>query len=140
MRYFIDTNIFLRSLHKENPKIFSDCIMLVAAIKENKIDAYTGTIVLTEVAYTLKTFYHFEKDKIIEGLQGIINISGLKILDSYDQNLALNIFEKHSIKYIDALIASNEEIYTRKMTIISYDSDFDKLKILRKEPSQVAKD
>lgn len=109
----------------------------IKAIKENGLDAYTGTIVLTEVAYTLKSFYNLEKQKIIQGLHGIINISGLKILDNYDQNLALELYEKHSIKYIDALIASTDEIFSKEMTVVSYDRDFSKLPVLTLEPSEV---
>lgn len=112
---------------------------LIKAIKENGLDAYTGTIVLTEVAYTLKSFYNLEKEKIIQGLQGIINISSLKILDSYNQNLAIELYEKHSIKYIDALIASTDEIFSKEMTVVSYDRDFSKLPVLTLEPSEVLK-
>ena len=139
MQYFIDTNIFLRILHKENEKIFQECLSLLNSIKENKIEASTATVVLTEVVWTLSTFYHISKLKVIEGIQGIIQINGLKIIDNYNHPLALQLFEKHSIKYIDALIASNEDIYAKKMTVVSYDRDFDKLPILRKEPKEVLK-
>lgn len=137
MKYFIDTNIFIRVLHKENDKLFHECHSFLKSIKENKIEAYTGTVVLTEVVWTLSSFYKISKAKIIEGVHGIINISGLKVTDNYNQNLALTLFEKHSVKYIDALIASNEEIYTKKMTVISYDRDFDKLPVIRKEPKEI---
>ncbi|MBI3379420.1 PIN domain-containing protein [Candidatus Gottesmanbacteria bacterium] len=139
MQYFIDTNIFLRSLYKENPKIFNECVDFIKAIKEKRLDAYTGTIILTEVVYTLKSFYNFEKYKIIQGLQGIINISGLKILDNYNQLLALDLYEKYSIKYVDALIASMSEVYDKEMIVVSYDRDFDKLPILAFTPGEVLK-
>ncbi len=139
MLYFIDTNIFLRALHKENEKLFRESISLLTSIKENKIEAYTATVVLTEVVWTLSSFYKISKGKIIEGLTGIINLSGLKIMDQYNQLRALELYEKHSIKYIDALIASNEDIYTKKLIVVSYDRDFDKLKIIRKEPGEIIK-
>jgi len=137
MPYFIDTNIFLRTLYKEYPQKFLECTNLFKSIRENKIDAATGTICLTEVAYTLKTYYKFRKEKIIEGIRSIININGLKIIDNYNQELALDIFEKYSVKFTDALIASSEDIYSRKMTVVSYDRDFDKLPILYREPSEI---
>lgn len=137
MGYFIDTNIFIRVLHKENEKLFRECLLLLQSIKENKIEAYTGTIVLTEVVWTLSSFYKISKAKIIEGVRGIINISGLKITDIYNQNLALTLFEKHSVKFIDALIASIEEVYTKKMIVVTYDRDFDKLPVIRKEPKDI---
>lgn len=140
MQYFIDTNIFIRALHKENERLFLECITLIKSIKENQIEAVTGTVVLTEIVWTLSSFYKINKAKIIEGLQGIINIRGLKIIDNYNQNLALHLFEKHPIKYIDALIASSENIYSKKVTIVSYDQDFDKLGVIRKEPLEAIKE
>lgn len=137
MRYFIDTNIFIRVLHKENEKLFHECFSFLKSVKENKIEAYTGTVVLTEVVWTLSSFYKISKAKIIEGLRGIINISGLKITDNYNQSLALTLFEKHSIKYIDAFIASIEEVSAKKMIVVSYDRDFDKLPVIRQEPKDI---
>ena len=137
MPYFIDTNIFLRTLHKENEKIFLECITFLKSIKENQLEAATGSVVLAEVAWTLHSFYKFSKVKIIEGLHGIAGISGLKIIDNYNDLLAIEIFEKFNIKFTDALIASNENIYTRKMTVVSYDRDFNKLPILHKEPGEI---
>ena len=139
MRYFIDTNIFIRVLHKENEKLFQECLLLLQSIKKNEIEAFTGTVVLTEAVWTLSSFYKISKAKIIEGVRGIININGLKVLDNYNQSLALTLFEKHSIKYIDALIASNEDINARKMTIVSYDRDFDRLPVIHQEPKEVLK-
>lgn len=137
MDYFIDTNIFLRVLYKEYPQIFQDCRNLLKAVKENKIDAFTGTIVLTEVTFTLKSYYKFEKDKILQGLRGIKNLGNLTIIDTYNHLLALQLFEKYSIKFTDALIASIEEVSAKKMIVVSYDRDFDKLPVIRQEPKDI---
>lgn len=139
MPYFIDANIFIRALHKENEKMFSECISLLKLIKKNHIEAYTATVVLTEIVWTLHSFYKIPKARIIQAVKGILNINGLRIVDNYDQIKAIQIFEKYSIKYIDALIASNNEISKKKMAIVSYDKDFDKLAILRKEPVDVVR-
>ncbi len=137
MRYFIDSNIFIRTLHKENEKVFLECIALLKCIKNNQIEAYTGTVVLAEIAWTLNSFYKIEKERISEGLRSIININGLRIIDEYNHTLALELFGKYSLKYIDALIASNPEIYGKTSIIVSYDRDFDKLPVIRKEPREV---
>lgn len=139
MVYFIDTNIFLRVLYKEYPLIHQDCRIFLQAVKENKINACTATVVLAEVAYTLKSYYKFDKEKILEGLKGIVNLANLDIIDTYNHLLALQLFEKYSVKYIDALIASMDAIQNKQMTIISYDLDFDKLPVLRKEPNQIVR-
>ena len=139
MLYFIDSNIFLRALHKENRKFFLDCVRLLKNIKENRIKAYTSTIVLAEVVWTLQSFYGIEKDKIISGLKGITSLNGLKITDNYNNVLALDIWQKHSVKFIDALIASDPAVQDKSACIISYDRDFDKLKVLRYEPKDILK-
>jgi len=55
------------------------------------------------------------------------------------QNLAIEIYEKFPVKFIDALIVSNPKIFKKEITIISYDKDFDKLNVKRKEPKDVLK-
>ena len=139
MLYFIDSNIFLRALHKENRKFFLDCVRLLKNIKENRIKAYTSTVVLAEVVWTLQSFYGIEKDKIISGLKGITSLNGLKITDNYNNVLALDIWQKHSVKFIDALIASDPAVQDKSASIISYDRDFDKLKVVRHEPKDILK-
>lgn len=140
MIYFIDTNIFLRALYKENAQTFLECTNFLKAVKENKIDACTGTLVLTEIVYTLRSYYQLDKEIIIKGLQSIVHLGSLKIVDEYDHRLALQFFGKYSIKYIDALIASHETIVSQKMTIVSYDRDFHKLPVLWKKPHEVVKE
>ncbi|OGG00592.1 hypothetical protein A3D78_02325 [Candidatus Gottesmanbacteria bacterium RIFCSPHIGHO2_02_FULL_39_14] len=137
MIYFIDSNVFLRLLIIDNKKQYNDCFSFIEAIKQNKFDAITNTLVLAEIVWTLLSFYKIPKEKVIEGIKGIVQLRGLKIIDSYNQLLALKLYEIYSIKYIDSLIASSEGISNKKICIVSYDTDFDKLRLLRKEPGQV---
>ncbi len=137
MQYFIDTNIFLRVIIKNDQKQFDECVIFLTALKSNQFDAFTGTVVLAEIVWQLTSFYAVPKKEIIRRIRSLQGINGLNIIDNYNQTLALEIFEKYSIKYIDALIASNEDIYTKKMTIVSYDRDFDKLPVIRKEPKDI---
>lgn len=137
MTYLIDTNIFLRTLINENEPIFQDCLNLLTKIKENKIKAITQGVVISEIIWTLSSFYKFPKPKVLQATNSIINLNGLKIIDNYNHNLALDLYSKHKVKYIDALIASNDNIQSGKWAILSYDKDFDKLGITRKQPNQI---
>jgi len=137
MRYFIDSNIFLRALTKDNETQTKFCAKFLKAIKENKIDAYTSTVVLSEVVWTLQTYYHFAKENVIKALKSIINLRGLKIDDIYDHLEASELYDKYPIKFVDALIASDSQILEKKVTIVSYDKDFDKLSVIRKEPNDI---
>lgn len=136
-RYFLDTNIFLRTLVKENEPSFKECCQLLKTVKLNKIKAVTANLVLAEVVWTLSSYYQFPKTKVIRAIKSIINLRGLKIIDGYNPLTTLEIFEDKNIKYIDALIASIEKVHSKEWIVVSYDKDFDKLEVLRTEPKEI---
>lgn len=138
MRYFIDTNIFLRTLIKEDEQVFNECYRILNAIKENVIQGFTSHIVLAEIVWTLSSYYKFDKTDVVKAITGITNLHGLKLIDHFDTISALALFENTSVKFIDAMIASIKEIQDKKMAVISYDRDFDKLGVRRKEPQDIS--
>jgi len=137
MKYFIDTNIFLRVLIESDKKIYDECLQLLSAIKENKIDAITSDIVMGEIVWTLKAFYKTEKKDIVDALRYISNLSGLTFHNNSDNLLSIDLFSKHNVKYADCLIASLNLINMGECTIVSYDKDFDQLKVNRLEPKDI---
>lgn len=135
--YFLDSNIFLRFLIGDNQKMLSECLSLIKDIKEGRMNAFTSNLVLSEVVWTLGSFYKFPRSKVINAVKGIVGTPGLKICDGYMILAALEIYENSSVKFIDSLVASIHEIYNRKWVVVSYDKDFDKLGVIRKEPSRI---
>lgn len=137
MKYFLDTNIFLRYFTEESQnKILSDCSNLIKKIKSRKLKCLTSDLVLAEIVWTLPTAYNSPKKQVLKVLKAI-NSFNLKFDNRTDNRVANGMFEQYSVKYIDALIASNPEIQSKKMTVISYDKDFDKLGVKRVEPSDI---
>lgn len=137
MKYFIDTNIFLRTLIKEDERTFNDCYRILEEVRLNKLKGVTSSLILAEIAWTLSSYYQFNREDIAKALKGVINLRGLKIIDGYQVLLALSFYQSKGVKFIDAMIASIEQLVTKKWTIVSYDQDFDKLDIIRREPDQV---
>lgn len=136
-RYFIDTNIFLRIIVKENKKAYSECVELLRLVEQRKIVTVTSHLVLAEIVWTLSSYYKFSRREISEVLEGIQNINNLKIIDGYKPQVALKLYANSNAKYIDCLIASIPLIHSKKWTVISYDKDFDKIGIVRLEPKQI---
>lgn len=134
MIYFIDTNIFLRTLIKENKDSFNHCYSFLKAVKTNKIKAVTASIVLAEIVWTLSSFYKLPKKQVVEAIRSIVNLRGLKVVNKYNHLLAIDLYERRAVKYIDAVIASIDKIQAKKWTVVSYDTDFDRLGVIRKEP------
>jgi predicted nucleic acid-binding protein len=135
-KFYLDTNILL-SLLLERDDNQKECLKLVEKIKQNKINAVTGNIVLAELVWVLKSYYGIPKKEISEKLLGITRLRGLKIIDDYDLSRAIDIYEKKSVKYIDALIASIKLVNLKKWVVVSFDKDFDKIGVLRKEPADI---
>ena len=60
-------------------------------------------------------------------------------MDKYNYEGALRIYNDKSVKYIDALISSIDNVSSREWIVISYDKDFDKIGVIRMEPDAVIK-
>lgn len=135
--FFIDTNIFLRVLVKEDETTFNNCLNFLRLISDKKIKAYTSTVVLIEVNFVLSSFYKFPKEKVIEALQSIMSLSGLKIIDDYNLINALEFYTKYQVKFIDCLFASSSLLQKDKASLISFDNDFKKLGLKKIEPQEI---
>jgi len=137
MSYFIDTNIFLRILVKEDKKTFKECYHFLKSVDAKKIKAITSSLVLAEIDWVLESFYKFKKAEVIKCLKSILKLKGLKMIDNIDISSAVEFYRKYNVKFIDALIASNPEIYRGNIILISYDKDFDKIEgLVRKTPEK----
>lgn len=138
-KYFLDSNIFLRPLVKDDAHKVKDCECLFEAVKQGKIKAFTSSLILAEISWVCASFYQLRKQIIVKALKTILEIKNLKVIDKVDCDLAVIIYNHHSVKFIDALIIANPLIFKKQAIVVSYDKDFDKLKVLRQEPNQVLK-
>lgn len=133
--YFIDTNIFLRALVHDLPKQSIECVKLLSKMSSGNFRLVTSSLVMAEFAWTLKSYYRLDKEQIIEALQALRGIRNLKVHDQQNVGLGNELYATHPVKYIDALIASTPALQSGDMRIISYDKDFDRLRVKRVEPS-----
>ena len=136
-RYFVDTNVFIDIIMKRDEKRFRQCSRFFQKVKLNKIKAVTGNVVLAELIWTLKSFYGIGKEEIARRIKSIIKLRGIKLVDNYDPLRAIDLYQSKSIKYIDALIASIRPIQEKKWTVVSFDKDFDRIAVNRKEPGKI---
>ncbi|HCR10840.1 MAG TPA: hypothetical protein DIU23_00130 [Candidatus Pacebacteria bacterium] len=96
-------------------------------------------MVISEIVWTLGSYYKFPKKKVLRTIQGILHLSGLKIVDEYDINKSLALYESHTCKYIDAMIAGMPGVQSGAWNIVSYDKEFDKLGVKRVVPAKLLK-
>ena len=137
MRYFIDTNVFLRVLIREESLSFNSSLRLLEKVKKGSIKALTSGLVLAEIGWTLGSFYKFEKVDIVRSIRSIVSLHGLAIIDDVDWLYALELFSTKKAKLIDCLIASTKEIREKKWLVVTYDKDFEKLGIRSVTPAEI---
>lgn len=135
--YFLDTNIFLRIVVKDDQRKVAECEKLIQAVSEGKIKAFTSSLVLAEFVWTCQRLYKLNKSEVIQMLRGILSIKNLKIEDWPNPLIAVETYNKYPVKFIDAMIASYPLILNGSVKVISYDKDFDKLGVVRTEPDEV---
>jgi predicted nucleic acid-binding protein len=134
MKYFIDTNIFLRFLVGDVRKQYEGCRELLKKIKAGEISAVTSDLVIFELIWTLDSYYEKPKNEIIEMIHSLLEFPNLEIENKNLIVEALIIWQEKNIEFNDVYNYSWSK--TKSIAkIISYDKHFDKLDLPRKEPS-----
>ena len=131
---FIDTNIFLRYLTKDDPSKYDKCREIFKKAIEGKIELATSGIVIAELIWTLLSYYKVPKADVVEKISIIVSTKNLYIPDKDIIADALLLYSRKNIDYIDAYNAVFMKYYGWD-EIYSYDEDFDAIeKIKRLEP------
>ncbi len=133
---FLDTNIFLRYLTRDDPVKAKRCYELFQRIKRKEIVATTSESVLAEVVYVLssRTLYNQPRENVRALLLPLVTLPGLRIPHRRTFLRALDLYASTALDFEDALsVAHMERMHVT--TILSYDEDFDRVKnIQRREP------
>jgi predicted nucleic acid-binding protein len=126
MRKFLDTNIFLRYLTKDDEEKAYKVLDLLKKIERGEEKAITSPLVIFELIFTLQKYYKLSKEEIRNLVLPLINLRGLKLPYKAIFEKALETFPNTNISFTDLfnyffmLEHEVKEIY-------SYDEDFDKL-------------
>src|SRR4030042_930211 len=123
-KIFIDTNIFLRYLTKDDPLKYDKCRKIFKKTIEGNVELVTSGIVIAELIWTLLSYYKVQKADVIEKISIIVNTDNLYIPDKDIITDALVLFGRKNIDYIDAYNAVFMKRYGFEK-IYSYDEDFD---------------
>ena len=129
---FIDTNIFLRYLTKDDPSKYDKCREIFKKAVEGKIELATSGIVIAELIWTLLSYYKVLKVDVIEKISIIVSTENLHIPDKNIITDALVLYGRKNIDYIDAYNAVFMK-YHNLNEIYSYDEDFDVVEDIKRE-------
>lgn len=126
MRKFLDTNIFLRYLTKDDEEKAYKVLDLLKKIERGEEKAITSPLVIFELIFTLQKYYKLLREEIRDLVLPLINLRGLKLPYKAVFEKALETFPNTNVSFADLfnyffmLEHEVKEIY-------SYDEDFNKL-------------
>jgi len=131
---FVDTNIFLRYLTKDDPEKYERCRERFKRVVKGEITLSTSAMVIAELIWTLQSYYKVPKAEVIEKATVIVGTKNLSIPDKNIVADALVLYARKNIDFIDAYNAVFMR-YHGIRDIYSYDEDFELIEdIKRIEP------
>ena len=129
----LDTNVLIRFLtHDKNTK-YKKLYSFFESLEIGEIRTELKLIVLFQVIFVLQSFYKVPKDQIVAGLSDLLKYRGITIKEKKIVQRAMELWREENVEIVDCyLIACLEK--DAQSILYSYDRDFDKFKINRKEP------
>ena len=127
-RIFLDTNILVRFLIKDDEKKWRDCVELFEKIKKGKIIPYCSQVVFLEVFFVLTSVYGNNKKMVAKDLKEFLKLRNLVMVKDYDMGKALTLVIKNNIKFADCLISTQ---LGKGVVLCSYDREFEKIKEIK---------
>jgi predicted nucleic acid-binding protein len=131
---FVDTNVFLRYLTKDDLSKYERCREMFKRALEGELTISTSAMVIAELIWTLLSYYKVPKAEVIEKVSVILGTDNLFVPDKNVLADALVLYARKNIDFIDAYNAVFMK-YQGLREIYSYDEDFETIEdIERKEP------
>jgi predicted nucleic acid-binding protein len=131
---FVDTNVFLRFLTRDDATKFARCRRLFEQAVAGSLTLRTSELVIAEIVWTLLSYYDLPKAVVIEKVSQILNTPNLAVTNQEILIEALVLWSRHNCDFIDAYNAARMH-HDGLTELISYDADFDCLPFIhRQEP------
>lgn len=122
---FIDSNVILRFVLNDEPKLSPKAAKIFQKIEKENITVFLSQIILAEIVYVLLKVYKLKRLDIKEKLLGIIAPDTISIEDKTILPFAFDVFVSKNVDFEDAFLVALME--KRKIKeIYSFDEDFDK--------------
>lgn len=133
MRYYVDTNIFIRYLTKDVVDQAQKVKQRLLQAKEGKIQLILTSFTGVEIIFILENYYELPKIEAIGKLHSLLSPNFIMIDQKTAFLEALSLYKNSNIDFVDLLNFTVTK--ENKAKILSFDKDFDKLTPkLRVEP------
>jgi predicted nucleic acid-binding protein len=133
---FIDANVFLRFLTRDDPVKAERVKKLLERAQRGEVALFTSESVITELVFVLSSprLYNLGREQVRAVLLPVVALKGLKLPGRKAIVDALDLYAVTSMDFVDALAVA--QMKAQEITeIYSYDEHFDSVKgVKRLEP------
>ena len=133
MTPLIDTNVIVRFLIGDEDPKYKNLYNFFVQLEQGKIQVELKLIVLFQVIFVLTSFYKIPRPRVAEVLTDLLKYRGIKIKEKKTIKRMLFLWKEHSLDFVDCYLLALLEAEPQNV-LYSYDKDFDRFGINRKEP------
>lgn len=127
--YYLDTNVLLRFLLKDNLAQAEKAKNYFEKALTGKLRLVVLTEILLEVEYVLRKVYRHSRSALVEDLMTIVDNPSLDIRNRHILRSSLDLYKEFSIDIVDAILFHSAQ--SNKAHVLSFDKDFQKLTKLK---------
>lgn len=134
---FLDANVFLRYLTRDDEAKAEACFRFFQRLKSGEETATTSEVIIAEVVYVLtaRSLYNLRPDEIAGRLRPLLAVRGLRVAHKRSCLHALDLYATYPFLDFEDALAVAEMERRGLRTILSYDRDFDRLeRVTREKP------
>ncbi len=132
---FLDTNIILRYLTRDDQAKAEACYQLFQRVKRREEELFTCEAIVTEVAYVLsspRAPYRLSHEEIRARLLPILTLRGLRLPQKQVYLRALDLYALYPVLDFEDVLAVAHMEHRGVTEIVSYDGDLDRITGLRR--------
>jgi predicted nucleic acid-binding protein len=105
-KYFLDSNIFLRYLNKDEPRYAAAAALLFEKAKAGELELFCGPPVFFEIAWVLRSVYKIPNTLVLDTLESILSIPNLKVFDADYVSAAIGLAREKDCSFADSYIGA----------------------------------
>jgi predicted nucleic-acid-binding protein len=129
----LDTNVLLRFFTSDKSKKYKRLYEFFETLERGDMRVELKLIVIFQVIFVLKSYYDVPKGDIVSGIQNILKYKGISIKEKKIVQRSLELWSKKNVEIVDCYLIACLEKDSQNL-LYSYDRDFDKFEVNRKEP------
>jgi len=129
----LGTNVIVRFLTGDKGPKYKNLYSFFNSLEIGEIQVELKLIVLFQVIFVLKSFYEAPKADIVKSIMALTEYKGIILKNKALVRRMIEIWMDHNLDIVDCYLVACLE-GDKQNILYSYDRDFDKLKIQRKEP------